>query len=339
MSERFEFAPVRALDRGAICDFAGAIWGEAAREEVLNRWWLRSNFADTKAAVSADGQIAAVCVGIRSEWELPGSGTTSAISICGWYVAPQFGGRGLGKALVQSFADEAGSLNALSISDAAARNFAKLGWLGPFPTYLRILPFPALRRAPPASSGNLEFSSYTAFPGKMPEALAAALDKVDAAKPMGQVRRKRRASDWRAHLAVRPNRRPRFHVVSSGGNPLGYFVIRATDDEAGRLYRWARLHYVSDFVVNSSDSELLRLVFASMAQLSPSTAGALLLCSSSALVAKAAEEAGWIGEEDPFLGNRLAAKAPLYMLAGDLAPFAGGDLHLTFADSDVDLNI
>ena len=68
-------------------------------------------------------------------------------------------------------------------------------------------------------------------------------------------------------------------------------------------------------------------------------AGALLLCTSSETIAAAASAAGWLGEHSPMLGSRLAAKAPQYMLGGLFVPWAGADIRLTFADSDVDLNI
>lgn len=336
--ETFELAHVRALDEGPISDFAAAVWGDTARQEMLDRWWIQSEFAVAKAAVTPDGKVAGICVGIPSEWELPG-GTAKTISICGWFVAPQFAGRGLGKTLVQSFADEASCMNALSISEAAIRNFAKLGWTGPFRTHLRLLPFPALFRAASRERREFEIVSFTASAASIPDDLASALNSIDAAKPASQLRRRRRASDWRAHLSVRPHRRPRFHVIRSAGEPVGYFIIRGTDEEAGSLYRRMRLHYVSDLVLNSYDKDLLSFVFSSMARVAPPTSGALLLCTSSEMLATAARESRWLSDESPTVGTRLAAKAPLYMLGGDLVHFGGSDLHLTFADSDVDLNI
>ena len=328
------------MDRAAIIAFAAAVWGEATKDDVLRRWWLSCEFASTTAAVDrASGRIAGICVAVPSQWDLPGHGTAEARSICGWYVAPEFTGRGLGKVLVRSFAGEASCMNALSISEAAIRNFAKLGWVGPFATRLRLLPMPLLARARGRAEGRLEIVSYSASSVNFPLGLAAALDRIDAAKPSTQLRRKRRGSDWRAHLACRPNRRPRFHILLCDGEPAGYFIIRSTDREAGPIYRLARLHYVSDLVVNRLDEELLRFVFGRIGAVAPATAGALLFCTSSATLADAAAQAGWLTENSPFIGPRLAQKAPQYMLGEGFVPYAGADFHLTFADSDVDLNI
>jgi hypothetical protein len=116
-------------------------------------------------------------------------------------------------------------------------------------------------------------------------------------------------------------------------------MVRGPDEEAGRLYRRARLHYVSDLVLNSYDEELLRFTFSSMAATAPALAGALLLCTSSETIAQSAVRNGWLSDDSPVIGRRLAAKAPLYMLGGGFVPLAGSDLQLSFADSDIDLNL
>lgn len=338
MPNQFAFVPARDLDPDALRDFAAAVWGEASHGDVTDRWWLQSDYATTSAAIAADGTVAGICVGIPSQWQLPDRGPTQVISICSWYVAPQFSGRGLGKSLVQSFARQASGLNTLSISEPAIRNFAKLGWVGPFHAHLRLLPLPGLRRAGPLRSGTFDIWSSQATSQGFGDELAEALDAIDAGKPETQLRRRRQAADWRHHLSVRPKRRLRFHVIRSRGEPVGYFVTRPSDEEAGALYRRARVHYVSDFIVNSYAPELLAFAFAAMPRFA-GTAGALVLCSSSPEIARAASEAGWMDERSALLGSRIASKAPAFMLAGDLARFAGGDIHLTFADSDVDLNI
>ena len=336
----FTLLPVKQVDRAAIIDFAVAVWGEAARHEILHRWWLSCDFADATAAVdNASGRIAGLCVAVPSEWRLPELGIANARSICGWFVAPPFAGRGLGKLLVRSFAADASCMNALSISDAAIRNFAKLGWVGPFATYLRLLPVPLLARFRRSVSGAMTIASYAASSADFPDELAHALDLIDAAQPPSQLRRRRRGSDWRAHLSCRPKRQPRFHIVQCDGRPVGYFMIRPTDREAGPIYRLARLHYVSDFVLNRLDDEVLGFVFDRIGAVAPASAGALLLCTSSPAIANAAASSGWLSEADRVIGPRLADKAPRFMLGDGLVPFASADIHLTFADSDVDLNI
>lgn len=209
-----------------------------------------------------------------------------------------------------------------------------MGWVGPWKSKLRLLLVPILR-----GTGSASLRAYDAAAGAMPNALAAALDAIDAAKPCAQLRRVRTADDWRDRLAARPARSYRFHIVDVEGEPVGYFATRATDDEAGRQYRLSRLRYVTDAVFNIEDPDRLSSAFRALAADVPALTGGMLLCTTSAQIADAASAAGWLDEQAPLLGSRLAAKAPLYMLGGAFAPFEGGDVRLTFADSDVDLNI
>ncbi|MCY7338732.1 MAG: GNAT family N-acetyltransferase [Sphingomonas bacterium] len=338
--EDFELVSVRAVAPAALEDFAGAVWGARALNDILRQWWLTSEYGDATAAIDrASGRIAGLCVAVPSTWELPGGQCANAVSICGWYVAPKFTGRGLGKMLVGSFAERAPLMNALSISDAAIVNFAKLGWVGPFTTRLRLLPLPRLRQLRRPRATEFSTRRFVASAGKLPAELASALDAIDAAKPALQMRRRRRASDWREHLAARPHRTPIFSIIAVRGKPTGYFVLRPTDAEAGTAYRAARLHYVSDLILNRLDAAILDYSMASIAAAAPWSAGAVLMCTSNADIAAAAARAGWLDEQSPILGSRLAAKAPRYMLGGGLVQFTEADIHLSFADSDVDLNI
>jgi GNAT superfamily N-acetyltransferase len=332
-----KLVPARTLDRSLLVEFAPGVWPHDEPEKVLSRWWLTSEFAEVIAALDeTSGRVAAICVGVPSRWRLPGGEIASAISICGWYVHPDFAGHGLGRLLVRAFEDSAPFLNTLSISEAAVRGFARMGWVGPYATKLRLLPFPHYRRG---RTDGVSLRSFDASAAAMPGALADALDRIDAEKPEAQLRRIRTADDWRGRLAARPRRNYRFHVVDIGGRAVGFFAVRPTDDEAGRQYRAARLHYVTDAVFNDDDGALMRAAFHAVAAAAPASAGALLLCTSSARLADAASAAGWLDERARLLGARLAAKAPQYMLGGKFVTFAESDVRLTFADSDVDLNI
>lgn len=336
--DSFDYSPIRDLDRALILDFAQRTWGEDVAAEVRSKWWLTSDHADATAAIDrASGAIAGMVVAVPSRWPRDGGREVRTVSICGWYVAPDFAGRGLGKLLVRSFDERAPGQNALSISDAAIRNFGKLGWTGPFRTQLLLLPLPMLRRAPKA--GAMTVRSFTVRGDALDDELAAALDRIEAGRPEDQLRRRRGAAEWRAHLSVRPTRVQHFHVLSGGGEPVGYFVIRATDAEAGRLYRRARLHYVTDIVLNRRDEAAIDRLVASIAAASPRGAGALLLCTSDAQFGAAARRLGWLSKASLGIGPRLAAKAPLYMLGGELAALPGGGVQMSFADSDVDFNI
>ena len=333
-----KLVPARSLDRALLLDFAPGVWPHDPPEKVLSRWWLTNEFAQVTAALDeASGRVAAICVGVPSRWRLPGGEIAEAISICGWYVHPDFAGHGLGRLLVRSFEEHAPYLNTLSISEAAVRGFARMGWVGPFTARLRLLPFPRLRIR--RSTDGVRLRSFDASATVMPGHLAAALDRIDSNKPDSQLRRIRSADDWQRRLAAKPGRTYRFHIVEAGAEPVGYFAVRPTDSEAGRQYRSAHLHYVTDAVFNHDDPALLAAAFHALAAAAPRLAGALLLCTSSEALANAASAAGWMDERSPLLGQRLATKAPLYMLGGKFVPFESADLRLTFADSDVDLNI
>ena len=137
-----------------------------------------------------------------------------------------------------------------------------MGWVGPHATKLRLLPLPRLRRK---RSGGVRLRSFDASATAMPGGLAEALDAIDAGKPEAQLRRIRAADDWRMRLTARPRRSYRFYVIEAGGKPIGYFAVRPTDEEAGRQYRLARLHYVTDAVFNSDDLETMSSAFHALA--------------------------------------------------------------------------
>lgn len=336
----FSILPVSEVPEAALRPFVHSVWGSEGWLKVRDAWWIRSSFGEAVAAVeNATKRVAGVCVAVPSEWGLPDGRQVHAVSICGWYVAPEFNGKGLGKMLVRSFEGRAQCMNALSISDAAVTNFAKLGWNGPYSTWLRLLPFPAMRRSRRRRKEPYALASWQVRAGQMPAQAAAALDRIDQERPANVLRRKRRAADWTAFLAARPTRRLTFSFVFDGDRPVGYFVVRSTDEESGKLYRLGRLHFVSDLVLNTADPAVLEFLLDSIPSAAPASAGALLLCTTSEAVARAASERGWMGEESRLLGRRLGRKAPKYMLGGDFLSFDDRSVWLTFVDSDVDLNI
>jgi hypothetical protein len=335
----FQLVQARQIGEPKFRAFAESVWGEGGWDHARGAWWMRSCHVQAAAATeSATGRMAGLCIAIPSVWALPDGRVAKAVSICGWYVAPEFNGKGLGRMLVRHFESGTTCMNALSISDAAVHNFSKLGWNGPFSTHLLLLPLPFAhggRRV----LGSFSLASWNVVGQHLPENLVKALDQIDREKPLGQLRRQRRASEWRAHLGVYPSRRLQFHIVLDGPRPVGYFVIRSTDAEAGHWYRLARLHYVSDLVINACDPGLLRFLIQGIAAVAPISAGGLLLCTSSRTIASAAHAAGWINDQSWPLGQKLAAKAPRYMVGGEFKTYEGKDFWLTFVDSDLDLNI
>ena len=337
MPDAFQIVPLAEVAAERLLAFAAGVWPDDSSAHVLAQWWVRTDHAAVRAAIDPVSRaVAGLVVGVPSRWRLPGQGEVPAISICGWYVHPDFAGRGLGKALVNSFDEEVGGYNALSISDAAVRNFARLGWAGPFSTVLRLLVLPILhrRRLPE----GFAVVSQPIVDARLPPALRAALDRIDAEKPADQLRRHRTAADWEAHFAVRPERRPTMVVLERRRQPVGYVLLRSGDSSAGRVYRLSGLHYCTDIVLNDRTPEALDAAFRAIAAAS-AKAPAVLLCTADRVLAQAASERGWLDEQALLLGPRLAAKAPRFMLAKALADLPAEQVQLTFADSDVDFNI
>lgn len=335
----FSYRSVREIDRALVLDFAERTWGADSTERIAAKWWLHKDFAHAIAAIDDQGgHVAGMVVAVPSTWPTLEGDTVATVSICGWFVAPNYAGMGLGKRLVRYFDDVAPGQNALSISDAAIRSFSALGWTGPWATRLMMLPLPGIRRSPRQRDG-FSLASHSVRQASLPPELVDALDHIEATRPAHRIRRRRTASDWRAILSVWPERTYHFHVASRDGEPDGYFVIRATDAQAGSKYRLARLHYVSDIVTNSDAPEALDFLASRVGPAAPLSAGVLMLCANDeALLARLAGH-GWLSEHSRTIGPLLARKAPQFMLGGALADVPQTAASFTFTDSDVDLNI
>ncbi|MBA3404350.1 MAG: GNAT family N-acetyltransferase [Gemmatimonadaceae bacterium] len=342
-TDTFHFAPISQLEPERIEQFAREVWpGEGDRKNVLESWWMTTSADVATAAVeTATGRIAGLCVGVPSEWDIDRK-TVSAASICNWYVSPEFMGRGVGKKLVRSFTERAPYMNAFSVSAAAIKNFLKLGWSGPFRSMLLLLPLPLLSGALWRPQPGLSVATFRTRGTTIPPALSAMLDQIDCERPSGTLRRRRRSSDWRRHLAYFPDRVFDIHIVCRDSHPIGYFALRRADRYAGRIYRLARLSYVSDMAINDLRPDAVRFMLGAIAA-APAvrSAGAVLLCTTDAQIAEEAVRSGWLSEKSPLIGSRLEEKAPLYMKGDGFKDggLANRDLQLTFFDSDVDLNV
>lgn len=335
LPDRFELADARDLAFVQVDRFALDVWHTT--DGVAQKWWLRSRLADVHTLVDKQsGAIAAICVAVPSHWVIPGCGTVPVRSICSWYVSPHYQGLKLGQRLVGLIESTTPFMNTLSISSAAVKSFAKMGWAGPRSTSLRLLLLPRWRL--PRAGGPLTVETVDVVGSALPSGLAATLDRIEAAAP-DVVRRRRTSADWIDHLAVNPTRRTRFHLIAGAAEPIGYVVTRATDDQAGPRLRAARLHYVTDIMLDQVGEGGLEATLRLVAGSVPRSAGALLLCTGLPHLAAAASRAGWLDERSPLLGPTLAAKAPQYMLGGAFAAHAAADLPFSFCDSDVDLNL
>ena len=322
-----------------IVDFGQRTWGEESRHELHSKWWLNSDYARVTMAVDTDkNSIAGIVIGVPSHWSLSNEKAQKAISICGWFVAPDYTGQGLGKLLVSSFDKEVPYLNALAISDAAIYNFKKLGWIGPYQTQFLLSPAPRLLTRYKAENGR-KIKSFIVKDQVFPKQLPGLLDEIEKTKPKDQIRRRKTSADWKNYFSVYPNRRQRVCVLFEGNKPLGAFIIRKSDQQSSSLYRKLGLAFVSDIFVNSTDEFILRFLFKNLGAFAPATTGALLLCTSNDAIANAARNARWLSKDSRWIGPKLASKAPLFMLGGEMVSAVPENVCMSFTDSDVDLNL
>jgi GNAT superfamily N-acetyltransferase len=339
----FTICPISQVDQAQVLDFANRTWGKTKAKSILSEWWLHSDHSVTMVALDhSRNRLAGIVVAIKSQWPLTGGlvldNVSNTVSICGWYVAPEYAGHGLGRLLVQYFDDRTTSRNTLAITQDAVRAFKKLGWTGPFHTQLLLLPLPLLRRRWRPHAG-FSLASYEVQGPALPKALAQALTHIEQTRPTDDIRQMRPLAAWRAHMGVWPDRRHRFHVVMHDETPIGVFVMRGAGERAKAVYRWTRLQYVSDIVMNRTDAASLSFLADSIGSTAPRTAGGVILCSSNAAIVTAMAKAGWLSEHSAIIGKRLASKAPLFMLAGRLAQVPVNQISMTFSDSDVDFNL
>ena len=83
------------------------IFGSGGHAKViLSEWWVNSNHAYTMVAYDNKlERIAGIVVAVKSCWRLPNGELSDTVSICGWYVAPEYAGQGIGRVLVKHFND------------------------------------------------------------------------------------------------------------------------------------------------------------------------------------------------------------------------------------------
>ena len=85
-----------------VAEFAKRTWGKERAKVILSEWWVNSNHAYTMVAYDNElERIAGIVVAVKSCWHLPNGELSDTVSICGWYVAPEYAGQGLGRVLVK----------------------------------------------------------------------------------------------------------------------------------------------------------------------------------------------------------------------------------------------
>lgn len=179
----------------------------------------------------------------------------AASSIFDWYVAPEYAGKGLGRALVRQSQQGSAFLYASAMSDSAAAGLSKLGWGGEtrYPMSLAATPVVTSLGAFPRSGLAIHSRTLVA-----PE--CAEVPEIDRLWQTldwdGATMMVRDASQLRDHLRLAPpGRRYTLLVAQQSGRPRGYLLWRVMPRRALRAFPWARIGLVSDFLVHRRDTD------------------------------------------------------------------------------------
>jgi GNAT superfamily N-acetyltransferase len=326
--------------------FAGAAWPERPPyERVLASWWRRADPSCAVAAVHAEtGTMAALCAARPSEWIIGGIRVTGR-AICEWYVTPDHAGKGIGKRLVQHFTRPNRFLYAFAMSEAAAINFSKLGWKGPDASTLLALPFPRFSRLPLAllpRPGGLVVEEHDIDSQGGLGAATADLDRIEAYRATAFARMRRHAKEWAWRLTVCGERKYHVCVARRAGEPIGYVVVRRMTPGASRLLGRREGAMITDLVaVNDQPAVLRALVRRAVAIAAEWGVVVLLMATTLPNHRRALAANGFLSSSWPVLSRVLGRAAPIFMWSphGPGAPLSADYLALTFADSDVDLNL
>ena len=342
----YEFVPARSIPDDALVKFAAAAWPERPPyERVLANWWRRADPSCAVAAVhAASGAMAALCAARPSQWIIGGVPVTGR-AICEWYVTPDHAGKGIGKRLVQHFTRPDRFLYAFAMSEAAAVNFSKLGWKGPDVSTLLALPFPRFSRLPLAllpRPGTLALEEHVIDPRCGIGAVAADFDRIEANRATAFARMRRDAKEWAWRLTVSGERKYHVCVARRDGAPIGYAVVRRMTPGASRLLGRREGAMITDLVAANDQPTVLRALARRAVAIAAEWGVVVLLMATTlpthrrALTANGFLSSGW-----PVLSRVLGRAAPIFMWspAGPGALLSAQYLALTFADSDVDLNL
>jgi GNAT superfamily N-acetyltransferase len=342
----YAFVPAKSIGDADLVTFAAAAWPERPPyERVLASWWRRADPSCAVAAVhEATGTMAALCAARPAAWIIARRAATGR-AICEWYVAPAHAGKGIGKRLVQHFAAPDRFLYAFAMSEAAAVNFAKLGWKGPYSATLLALPFPRLAAIPLAlkGRGGVALEDYPVAAEPDIRALGADLDRIEANRDTVLARMRRGADEWSWRLQVCGERQ--YHVCLArrrDGAPVGYVVVRRMTPGSSRILGKREGAIITDLVAVDDDPAVLRALTRRAVEVAARLRVVVLLMATNVAAHRRALVAtGFLSSGLPLLGRVLGRAAPIFMWApdGPGAPLQAGDLALTFADSDVDLNL
>jgi hypothetical protein len=346
-SAEYAVVPARSIDDARLVKFAAAAWrNRPPYDRILASWWRNAAPECAVAAIHQPSQaMVGLCGGRPCEWVIGGE-VHPAVSICDWYVDPRHEGRLIGRRILRHFQLPGRFVNAISISDLATAYVGRMGWTGPYPSWLMAMPFPRLRgighRGVRAGSG-LELVERAVAGGDALGMLGADLDRIEAARMRGALSHMRRgAGDWSWRLSIYPDRIYRFCVARRNGEPVGYVVVRHMKPGSSRQLGKLQGAMITDLVVVNDEPEVLRALGVQAASMAAEMSAAVaLFVTTSRAHRRALTAIGFLSPGFPLLGRLLARRSPVVMWwpRGPGASLVPDGIEMTFADSAVDLDL
>ncbi len=344
-TENYLFIPANSVEEPRLLDFAAAAWPDRSADQVLSSWWRRAEPHCAVAAIHQEtGAMAGICGGRPSQW-LIGDREVSAVAICEWYVAPGHKGQALGKRMVQSFTTPDNFLYTFSLSQAAVENFKKLGWVGPWQASLLALPLPRLVKVPISlfsGRAGADLRDHIVTNGHLSEALCVDLDRIELARTR-PAHMRRDCKEWSWRLSFRPDRTYHICIAYRSGEPMGYVAVRRITPDRSRLLSRLDAALIIDLIVVCDDDILLMraLTRRAVAIAGELNTWVVVATTTVAHYRNALASQGFISSGIPIVGRFMQRVAPQFMWSpqGPGAEIDERSITLTFADSDVDINL
>jgi Acetyltransferase (GNAT) domain len=344
MTSAYVVVPAKSIEPEHLMRFADVVWPDRPRERILAAWWRRAAPEWGVAALDPTGRMVGVCAGRPATWTIEGR-DHPAVAICDWYVDPNHEGRLLGRRLLRRFETPERLLYAYSMSDVAAAYLGRLGWSGPHATSLLALPLPRLARVPLAllrPRGGLDLEEHVLAGGGALGSLAADFDRIEANNATARARMRRGGKEWAWRLEVCGERQYHVCLARRAGAPVGYVVVRRITPGASRILGRHAGAIITDLVAAGDDPAVLRALARRAAAIAARLqVVVVLMATNSAAQRRALAASAFLSSRWPVLDRFLGRAAPTFMwsLRGPGASLAPDDFALTFADSDVDLNL
>ncbi len=286
-----------------------------------------------------------LCGGRPCEWSIGGQ-TCSSVAICDWHVAPDHGGKLLGKRMIQHFYRPDRMLYGISISDVAIAYVRRLGWVGPYVSSLMVAPLPRLGAAALSllrRPGDLDFSDHVVAGGQPLGPLAAGLDRIESSRARGSLDHMRRGSkEWMWRLSICGNRSYRFCIAHRAGEAVGYVAVRRMESGRVPLLGKRTAAIITDLATVVDDAAvpqaLARRALAIAGELG---AVAALTVTTNPTHRRALTATGFASPAFPLIGRVLRRRSPVFMWLprGPGAHLKADGMALTFADAAIDFDL